>query len=54
MERKIERNGSGSYALLKGNPHSDNPKYTTVSRSKEELVSMLDAFNIQVRPILTV
>jgi hypothetical protein len=49
VERKIERNGSSSYALLKGNPHSDSPKYTVVSKSKEELVAMLDAFNIQVR-----
>ena len=52
VERKIERNGSGSYALLKGNPHSDSPKFTTVSKSKEELVNMLDAFNIQVRTVL--
>ncbi len=54
VERKIERNGSSTYGLLKGNPHRDNPTFTVVTRSKEELVSMLDAFNIQVRPVVCV
>lgn len=48
VERRIERNGSAGYRLLKGDPNHQD-RLELVSRSKEDLDTMLDLFNIQVK-----